>query len=438
MSESQIAKEAREGNALNPFCKNNGRLWSPRDSNKEFGAINMLADPTDSSQKVDMIKLCETIVGFVAVGVSKNFQETRTEQELFKDVHSIYDQIFEGRGTIGEVHTLKTVLEETTWTLSNGATFPSRPSTCYQVDLRFNYVGLVYSTEVARELSVDEAIEMSCLLNGAPDRINPKANSSVVVRIQNVGERSIQEWLSAELKSDRYLCFPVFYVKHFEPWCEDADELVERFPNQLAALSGSWLNRAEFLKASYVSRTIEQDIHPLIFGVTIGSPRCTIEFHPRNTAIAAEKSRRTLDENHKREWIFLTGILVLVAFQRLALEVADAAIDAIFSDEPTSNPFLQLTRLARLSNTRSNIVRRLNLYWNVQLARREYMSLMLDVFRKSFMVDRLYGSVRAKLSDVQEDIRSTYDTILSMGVFLLAIFTAFLAIAQLVESLPRK
>jgi hypothetical protein len=376
----------------------------------------------------------EVIFGFVAVG--KGNRRADVQYVRVPELEAIYNRVFDQRpGFLGSVWKSYDNPDQTAWMLSNGRRFTTSLM-AYEIDLPFEYRGIVCLNQSSDGFSVDELIEMVCLVRTAPERINRHNEASLLLR-NSLPKTTIKlnDWLNLLLSSTPQILIPVVYVAEFHPEYDTAQELIQQFGAEIVSLSDLWLGQANLLKPGYVTERLKNDVHPFEYGVTVFSPLCTVEFHPRSTNKIAQIEGLTLYQHHQQEWGFLTALLLWSGLQRVALESDSNQLDELISLKRSWNFIRALPQLRLLSTRRNNILQRVNLYWNVQFTRREYMNDILDKARDRFLLKNLYEGLNRKIGDLQEDINSAYNAYLSVAVFALTVAATSIALLQLLQAI---
>ena len=321
--------------------------------------------------------------------------------------------------------------ERVSWHLTTGRTVTGAMQ-AHRTDLPFDYQALVVGYDVEDELSIDETIELMAQLSRTPERVVPYGSARDEPPSPPApGTRS--DWMSAWIKPPCFV-MPVLYVAQFEPWLETAAELWATHAADVNALVNLWVGQADLVREEVIEDLRKHDVHPFNYGVTFFSPVCTVELHPRSTVEIARREGLTLEQHHYREWVFLTAMLTIIGFQRRALEDDASRLNDIASSSQglsTWNLPGTLRRLRRLSTSRADILRRLALYHNVWLTRREYMDRILVSGRDNYGVSRLYAQVQESLAQLGDDLSGLFSASVSTVALVVSVVALLLSLCQL-------
>ncbi len=383
------------------------------------------------------LQITKALVGFVAAGAARHLDRLPREHQM-REVGALHREIFPfNQSLLGEARLLVEG-RSCRWTLSNGRVLIT-PFLVYAVRLPFDYEGVVGYSEVSEAITIDEAIEMVAILRGTPERIVPGSacKCDFLDMAPTESDRSFSDVTNSRLTSEQTLV-PVLYVMEFDPWVETADELLRQYARELVAIRNLTVGQADLLDSDHIRRSTREDAHPFVYGVTLFSPVCTVEFHPRSTLTAVEREQGSLEKHHIREWTFLTGLLLVIALARTAMSGDSRRLDALLSRERSTNLFKGLFELTRLSGHRRAIAARLHIYRNVDLPRREYMRDILERAREAFGLEGLYLTIRDKLNDLANDINALYSAYLTTAAFILGIVTAVLAALAVLQGVVKR
>lgn len=150
---------------------------------------------------------------------------------------------------------------------------------------------------------------LETLICGACFRIPTKHMFGVCSRNNTYCKEATSDYSSHRLNRypNSYLC-PVVFIKSTDGSENTSDDLIHAYKRQLAGIKHLWIKKWRFLKTRLVDEDIEQENHPLQYGLTYFSPICTIEIHPRLVNDAAIIGERTIAEHYFAEWYLLSRI----------------------------------------------------------------------------------------------------------------------------------